>query len=139
MAHGAGIPNPKASVAVKGQREAIVIVPGSDELITQPDGIVDVPDWMAMGFLVHMNAKHGGKAPVGDLRFVIDTKQGVRQLVIIQCNKHAGNGTVRPAQIANAYDDLQECVSRCIQHTVQQPIACPLVLTSESPCVLDAT
>ena len=36
----------------------------------------------------------------------------VRQLVIIQCKKHAGNDTARPAQIANAYDDLQECVER---------------------------
>jgi len=50
MAFGAGIPNPKASVAVKGQREAISIVPGSDEFITQPSGTVNVPDWMAMGF-----------------------------------------------------------------------------------------
>ncbi len=54
----------------------------------------------------------GGKAPIGDLRFVIDTKKGVRKLVIIQCKMHAGNDTVRPAQIANAYDDLQECVNR---------------------------
>lgn len=112
MAFGAGIPNPKASVAVKGQREAISIVPGSDEFITQPSGTVNVPDWMAMVFLVHKDAKHGGKAPAGDLRFVIDTMHRVRQLVIIQCKKHAGNDTARPAQIANAYDDLQECVER---------------------------
>ncbi|DBB18607.1 hypothetical protein WJX82_009865 [Trebouxia sp. C0006] len=107
-----GIPNPKASVAVKGQREAISIVPGSNEFITQPSGTVNVPDWMAMVFLVHKDAKHGGKAPAGDLRFVIDTMHRVRQLVIIQCKKHAGNDTARPAQIANAYDDLQECVER---------------------------
>ena len=44
MAYGAGIPNPKASVAAKGQREAIEIVPGLDSFITQPKGIVDVPD-----------------------------------------------------------------------------------------------
>jgi len=112
MAYGAGIPNPKASVAAKGQRGAIETVPGLDSFITQPKGIVDVPDWMAMGYLVHMDAKLGGKAPAGDLRFVIDTKKGVRQLVVVQCKKHAGNDTVRPAQITNAYNDLQECVTR---------------------------
>ncbi len=63
MASGAGISTAKASVAAKGQREGIVIVPGSDKLITQPKGIVRVPDWMAMGFLVHMDAMHWRQGP----------------------------------------------------------------------------
>ena len=83
------------------------------QLITQPsEGIVDVPDWMAMGYLVLMHAEHGGRAPAGDLRSVIDARKGLCQLVIILCRKHASNDTVRLGPIRNAHDDLQDCVDR---------------------------
>lgn len=36
-----------------------------------------------MGYLVLMHAKHGGRAPAGDLRLVIAARKGLCQLVII--------------------------------------------------------
>lgn len=52
-------------------------MPGSQNFVTQHNRVLAVPDWMADGYLVFMDAKHGGKAPAGDLRFVLDTVGGV--------------------------------------------------------------
>ncbi len=112
MACGAGIQS-KGIRRCQRAEGAIETQPGSHNFIMQPsEGIVDVPDWMATGYLVLMRAKHGGKAPAGDLAFVIVTKKGVRQLVTIQCRKHASNDTVRLGPLKNVYDDLQGCVDR---------------------------
>ena len=111
MVCAAGIPTPKASSAAKGPRGAIEIKPGKGSFIT-PEGNAPVRDWLAKGYLVFMDAKEGGKAPAGDIRFVVDTREGVHQLVIVRCKKCNSKDTVRLEQIRNVYDRLQDCVGR---------------------------
>ncbi len=92
------------------------------QLIKQPsEGIFAVPDRMAMGYLVLMHAKHGGRAPAGDLRLVI-ARKGLCQLVIIHCRKHASNDFVRLGPIRNSYEDLQDCVDRYLEANIQRPV-----------------
>ena len=111
MVCAAGIPTPKASTAAKGPKGAIDIKLGKGNFVT-PEGNAPVRDWLAKGYLVFMDAKEGGKAPAGAIRLVVDTREGVHQLVNVQCKKCNSKDTVRLEQIRNVYDRLQECVDR---------------------------
>ena len=109
----AGIFPPQAQITIKKQQGAIELQPGSQNFVTQHNRVLTVPNWMADGYLVFIDAKYGGEAPAGDLRFVLDTAGGVRQLVIIQCKEIASNETVCVSNVTNVfvYTGLQAFMS----------------------------
>ena len=49
-------------------------------------------EWDDPSFLVFMDSVSGPPAPSGDLRFVVETVTGKRQVVVVQCKK-VGAGT----------------------------------------------
>ena len=49
-------------------------------------------EWDDPNFLVFMDSVSGPPAPSGDLRFVVETLTGKRQVVVVQCKK-VGAGT----------------------------------------------
>lgn len=72
---------------------------------------VEVSNWTAKGFLVHMDAVVGGQAPAGDLSLTVDAVRGVCQLVVIHCKKVARERVVAPKDIISAHTRLKDCVA----------------------------
>lgn len=77
-----------------------------------------LPAWDDAGFLVFMDPVSGKKAPSGDLRFMVQTAIGGRQVVIIQCKKsgpmsgNATDKTASPKLIKKDLELLRGCVER---------------------------
>lgn len=74
--------------------------------------------WDDANFLVSMDSVHGPPAPSGDLRFVVGTLTGKRQVVIVQCKK-VGAGTKKgrdrtasPKDIEQHLTQLRACIDR---------------------------
>lgn len=76
------------------------------------------PAWDDPNYLVSMDPVQGPAAPSGDLRYVVETGTGKRQLVVVQC-KTVGAGTKKgrdraayPRDIEQHLTQLRACVDR---------------------------
>lgn len=75
------------------------------------------PAWDDDGFLVFMDPVKGTKAPSGDLRFIVQTVDGLRQIAIVQCKKSgpmSGTAVDRTASPKKLKSDLQ-LMRGCVQ------------------------
>ena len=76
------------------------------------------PAWDDHDFLVFMDPIKGTQAPLGDLRFIVHTTTGGRQIAIVQCKKSGPVSSNTPDRTASAQQvkkDLQllkDCVQR---------------------------
>ena len=72
--------------------------------------IAGIPDpcltWDDTDFLVFMDSISGPPAPSGDLRFVVKTRTGKLQVVVVQCQK-VGAGTEQGRDRAASVHDIQ--------------------------------
>jgi len=72
--------------------------------------IAGIPDpcltWDDPDFLVFMDSISGPPAPSGDLRFVVKTRTGKLQVVVVQCKK-VGAGTEQGRDWTASVHDIQ--------------------------------